>query len=80
VTELGVHLLFITHDLAVVRQITDDIVVLEGGLVVESGTTEQVLDDPQHPYTRALLGAVPTGRPDWLTSVGTNTAPQPTVP
>ena len=76
VTEFGVHLLFITHDLAVVRQMTDDIVVLEGGLVVESGTTEQVLDDPQHPYTRALLGAVPTGRADWLTSVATNPASQ----
>jgi peptide/nickel transport system ATP-binding protein len=80
VTELGVHLLFITHDLAVVRQMTDDIVVLEGGLVVEAGTTEQVLDDPQHPYTRALLGAVPTGRADWLTSVATNAASQTTVP
>ncbi len=79
VTELGVHLLFITHDLAVVRQMTDDIVVLEGGLVVESGTTEQVLENPQHPYTRALLDAVPTGRADWLTSAATSTASQVTV-
>jgi ABC-type oligopeptide transport system ATPase subunit len=70
VTALGVHLLFITHDLAVVRQMTDDLVVLEHGLVVESGPTEQVLEHPEHPYTRALLAAVPTGRPDWLAAGG----------
>ena len=76
VTALGVHLLFITHDLAVVRQMTDDLVVLEDGLVVESGPTEQVLERPQHPYTRALLAAVPTGRPDWLAADG-GTRPVP---
>jgi peptide/nickel transport system ATP-binding protein len=83
VTDLGVHLLFITHDLAVVRQMTDDIVVLENGLVVEAGETEQVLDAPQHPYTQALLGAVPTGEADWLTTDAEgdegDRAPEPTL-
>jgi peptide/nickel transport system ATP-binding protein len=80
VTALGVHLLFITHDLAVVRQMTDDIVVLERGVVVESGPTEQVLDDPQHPYTRALLAAVPSGRPDWLAAGAEDAVPGPGTP
>ena len=80
VTTLGVHLLFITHDLAVVRQMTDDIVVLERGLVVESGPTERVLDDPQHPYTRALLAAVPTGQPDWLATGAEDGAPGIAMP
>jgi peptide/nickel transport system ATP-binding protein len=65
----GVSLLFITHDLAVVRQMTDGIVVLRRGEVVERGRTDQVLDAPSHPYTQALVDAVPNGQPDWLSDV-----------
>ncbi|WP_066943383.1 dipeptide ABC transporter ATP-binding protein [Microtetraspora fusca] len=57
--ELGTALLFITHDLAVVRQISDRTVVLFRGAVVESGETSRVLDAPVHDYTRRLLASVP---------------------
>jgi len=57
--QMGVTYLFISHDLAVVRQVSDDVVVMRRGTIVERGSTSQVLDDPQHPYTKALLLAVP---------------------
>ncbi|MGY3128803.1 peptide/nickel transport system ATP-binding protein [Agrococcus sp. UYP33] len=62
--ELGLTYLFITHDLAVVRRIADTVTVLRRGRAVETGTAHQVLGQPQHEYTRALLDAVPA--PDWL--------------
>ncbi|WP_412148087.1 ABC transporter ATP-binding protein [Curtobacterium flaccumfaciens] len=58
----GVSLLYITHDLLSARLITDDIMVLHEGAVVERGHTAQVLQDPQDPYTIALLDAVPNPR------------------
>jgi peptide/nickel transport system ATP-binding protein len=57
--ELGLALLFITHDLGVVRQVTDRIYVLADGHLVEHGATAEVLDHPSHPYTQRLLASVP---------------------
>ena len=57
--QTGVTYLFISHDLAVVRQVSDEVVVMRRGAIVERGLTDTVLDEPRHPYTRALLMAVP---------------------
>jgi microcin C transport system ATP-binding protein len=61
--EMGMGLLFITHDLGIVRRIADRVFVMQKGLVVEEGPTAEIFDNPQHPYTRKLLGAEPTGAP-----------------
>ncbi|MEU8617792.1 ATP-binding cassette domain-containing protein [Streptomyces sp. NPDC048623] len=58
-SEAGVGYLFVTHDLGVVRHVTDEIVVLRHGRIVESGPTPHVLTTPEHPYTRLLLDSVP---------------------
>jgi ABC-type dipeptide/oligopeptide/nickel transport system ATPase component len=57
--EMGASVIFITHDLGVVAQIADDIVVMNQGLVVETGTARQIFKQPYHPYTKKLLAAVP---------------------
>ncbi|MGW7024847.1 ABC transporter ATP-binding protein [Streptomyces decoyicus] len=57
--DTGVALVFVSHDLAVVRHLTDETLVMRRGRVVEQGPTEQVLAEPAAPYTRALLAAVP---------------------
>lgn len=58
--QYGTSLLFITHDLGVVRQVTERVLVLYRGVVVEEGPTDTVLDDPQHEYTQRLLASMPT--------------------
>jgi peptide/nickel transport system ATP-binding protein len=60
--ELNLTLVFISHDMAVVRHLCDEIVVLYRGQVVETGGTDQVYSEPAHDYTKALLAAVPTLR------------------
>ena len=57
--ELGMALLMITHDLGVVANVADDVVVMYRGKVVESGDLHDIFRDPQHPYLKALLHAVP---------------------
>jgi microcin C transport system ATP-binding protein len=60
----GMGLLFITHDLGIVRRIADRVCVMQHGEIVEQGPTAEIFDNPQHPYTQKLLGAEPSGRPD----------------
>src|SRR4029450_12178671 len=61
--ETGVSFVLISHDLAVVRQLTDETIVMWRGRVVERGSTAHVLDDPQDEYTKRLRASVP--RPGW---------------
>lgn len=57
--ELGLSLLFISHNLAVVRYVSSRVAVMHDGRIIEEGTTADVLGDPQDPYTRELLSAIP---------------------
>ncbi|GGH08736.1 microcin C ABC transporter ATP-binding protein YejF [Alsobacter metallidurans] len=63
-TENGMAMLFITHDLGIVRKIADRVCVMTNGQIVEHGPVAQVFDNPQHAYTRKLLAAEPKGRPE----------------
>lgn len=65
--ELGLSYLFITHDLATVRSIADEVVVMQNGRVVEQGPKDQMFTPPHHPYTDKLLSSVPEMDPEWLT-------------
>ncbi len=61
--EFGLTYVFISHDLAVVKYMADDILVMNQGEIVERGTSEEIYSNPQHPYTRQLLAAIPRGYP-----------------
>ncbi|WP_123621118.1 ABC transporter ATP-binding protein [Halorubrum sp. CSM-61] len=80
--EFGLSLLFISHDMSVIRQICDRVAVMYLGEIVEIGPVEGIFSDPQHPYTEALLSSIPT--PDPRASVGgielKGTVPSPTNP
>jgi oligopeptide/dipeptide ABC transporter ATP-binding protein len=61
--QLGMTYLFITHDFSTVRHFADRVVVMYLGKVVESGPVDEILDDPKHPYTQALIAAIPIPEP-----------------
>jgi peptide/nickel transport system ATP-binding protein len=67
--ELNLAYMFITHDLATVRSIADEVVVMKHGQVVEAGPKNEMFTPPHHPYTDLLLSSVPEMDPDWLTKV-----------
>ncbi|MFY0693182.1 MAG: ABC transporter ATP-binding protein [Paracoccaceae bacterium] len=67
--ELGLSYMFITHDLATVRAIADEVVVMKDGRVVEQGPKLEMFQPPHHPYTDLLLSSVPEMDPDWLTNL-----------
>ncbi|QIM17949.1 ABC transporter ATP-binding protein [Leucobacter coleopterorum] len=68
----GLSYLFITHDLSVVRDIADDVVVMRTGQIIERGTVDKVLDDPQQAYTKLLIASAP--RPGWKPERGLRAA------
>jgi peptide/nickel transport system ATP-binding protein len=68
-TELNLSYMFITHDLATVRSIADEVVVMQYGKVVEQGPKGEMFQPPHHPYTDLLLSSVPEMDPDWLTTL-----------
>jgi peptide/nickel transport system ATP-binding protein len=67
--ELGLSYMFITHDLATVRSISDEVVVMKDGKVVEQGPKVEMFQPPHHPYTDLLLSSVPEMDPDWLSDL-----------
>jgi peptide/nickel transport system ATP-binding protein len=67
--ELNLAYMFITHDLATVRSIADEVVVMKQGRVVEAGPKDEMFRPPHHPYTDLLLSSVPEMDPNWLTTV-----------
>ncbi len=67
--DLGLSYMFITHDLATVSAISDEVVVMKDGRVVEQGPKAEMFQPPHHPYTDLLLSSVPEMNPDWLTTL-----------
>ncbi len=67
--ELGLSYMFITHDLATVKSIADEVVVMKDGRVIEQGGKSEMFQPPHHPYTDLLLSSVPEMDPDWLSTV-----------
>jgi len=66
----GIGILFVSHDLGVVRRIADRVAVMYLGRVVETGRSESIWRLPRHPYTRALAGSIPTGSTTWRAGMG----------
>ncbi|MBB5959734.1 oligopeptide/dipeptide ABC transporter ATP-binding protein [Saccharothrix tamanrassetensis] len=78
-SDLGIAYVFISHDLAVVRQIADRVAVMYLGRIVESGTAQDIFESPVHPYTQALLASIPTLTPGRTARLG-GEAPSPMNP
>jgi peptide/nickel transport system ATP-binding protein len=68
-SKYGMAYLFITHDLAVVRQVVDRVYVMHQGVIVEDGPVDEVFDNPKDPYTASLIASLPRPDPEWLEHV-----------
>jgi dipeptide transport system ATP-binding protein len=75
--ELGLTYIFVSHNLGVIRYISDRVAVMHRGRVVETGTAEQIFTRPRDPYTQALLDAVPDADPERILERRTARAPAP---
>jgi oligopeptide transport system ATP-binding protein len=64
VREMGLTMIFVSHDLSVVKYISDRVAVMYLGKIVETGPSQEVIENPQHPYSRALISAIPVPDPD----------------
>ena len=75
--ELGIAILYITHDLTTAYQVADNIMIMYRGHVVEAGDVEHVINDPKHPYTRLLVQSIPMPDPNrrWADMRGANDPP-----
>ena len=73
--DLGLSYLFISHDLGVIYHVSDDVLVMKDGVVVERGSAEDVFERPRHPYTQELVGALPR-----LSEPGAGGVAVPTAP
>jgi oligopeptide/dipeptide ABC transporter ATP-binding protein len=58
--DLGISIVYITHDLTTAYQVCDDVIVMYAGKIAEAGNTEKVIRDPQHPYTQLLISSIPS--------------------
>ena len=67
--EMDLTYMFITHDIATVRSIADEVVVMQNGVIVEQGPKDTIFSPPHAPYTELLLSSVPEMDPDWLTDL-----------
>lgn len=81
-SDLGLSMLFISHDLGLVADMCDRVAVMEAGQIVETGSASQVFEAPQHPYTKGLAACRPTLRQRWhrLPTVEDFSSPAPTLP
>ncbi len=64
--DIGMTIIFITHDIGLAYYVADDIMIMENGLLVESGDARRIIDNPVAPYTKRLLSDVPTIHKPWL--------------
>jgi len=76
-TDRGISLIYVTHDLATAYQIADRVIVLFAGRIVEAGDAEQVIKHPKHPYTQALIAAIPEPDPSHPWGLGPGAPPAP---
>jgi len=77
---LGLTYIFVSHDLALVRQLAHTVSVMQSGRIVEHGSVSEIFDNPRQPYTRSLLASIPYGMNGVASGAKPRRAPQPVEP